>query len=207
MEFRRPYPLVYGALLIGLATACSKSDDSATPVPTPAPTNASTIGFSHAPIWIGNSSTQITYQVAGTVELRQAQNTYSGPPSWRYRSYFYDNGADENVCEVSLGKMTFAGSAPTNAEMLAYFATGSRSFGGNGVIMSRGGWSEIHSTDLGQGQPTSSSFNITDVQPYDDGSGIYKLKVRATFKVRLFGTGTSYEDINDGVAVLIFANQ
>ena len=164
-----------------------------------------------APTWVGKvMGSNVTFRELGDTVLRHAHNTYTSPTSWRHRSYFFDEGPDENICEVSLGRMTFAGTEPTDAEFLAYFAPGTRTYSGsNGVIMSANvdGADLAETTDLFQAQPSSSNFSITHVEEIDDGSGVYTLKVRCTFTVRLFTWTGGSIDVTDGVAVLIFKNE
>lgn len=51
--------------------------------------------------------------------------------------------------------------------------------------------------------PSDAYFTVTDVQPITDGSGIPKVKVRATFKCKI-STGVGGNTLSNGVFVGIF---
>lgn len=201
-------PLAALLLSAALIAGCTKEEDD--PEPAPAPPDTPDYAITSAPVWAAviNGAVE-TVQGTAAIEPLTDNTLYTSPNRIRFRSFFYDVPADETVLEVSFGKMPYSGATPTNAEMLAYFAPGDRAFaqmGGDGVLMSKGGFSDPLSTDLGV-QPAESKLTIHEVQEYDDGSGVYKLKIKATFTCTFFGSGGSSQTATDGILVMIYENE
>lgn len=201
-------PLVAVLLAVAIISACKKEDDD--PEPEPVPPNTPDYAITSAPVWAAViNGAVVTVQETSAIEHLADNFLYTSPNRIRFRSFFYDVPADEYVLEVSFGKMPYAGATPTNAEMLAYFAPGDRDFaevGGDGVLMSKGGFGDPMSTDLGV-QPAGSKLTIQEVQEYDDGSGVYKLKIKATFTCTFFGSGGAEQVATDGILVMICENE
>ena len=128
-------------------------------------------------------------------------------------SQFSNASGVPDVAQVQLLGFSWAGASPTPAEMDAFFAPGTRSFselpGTPGVMINiiiddTDMWSWYQSNV--QAQPTESTFTITDAEPYDDGSGTYQLKVRATFNCMMWNYAADDMVCVDGVFVGYFTS-
>lgn len=129
-------------------------------------------------------------------------------------SQFSNASGVPDVAQVQLWGFDWAGASPTPAEMDDFFAPGPRSFsqlpGTPGVMIAiiiddTDTWSWYQSNV--QAQPAESNFTITDAEPYDDGSGVYKLKVRATFQCTLWNYASDDMECVDGIFIGYFTSQ
>ncbi len=116
------------------------------------------------------------------------------------------------LTNVSFYGFTWTGADATQAEMDMFFTTGTKTFGmGPSASVSismavddSGDINSIYQTSFVASQPAGSHFTVTDVQPYDDGSGSAGIKMRATWQCRLQNANGDAKDCVDGIFVGYF---
>ncbi len=205
MHLKQLSILFAGTLLIA---ACKKKEDPAPATPDPGPPAPPSFTIESAPVFyaeIDGTPAQFSDGANG-IENLTAWSAWANPTS--YRSFFFNNSEDEIKAEITLGGLSYSGSAPTDQEFFDFFTPGSKPFisttNSEGVEISLPAGGMISASGFGV-QPAESDFTITDVIPYDDGSGIPKVKVRATFNCKLYGTST--RTITNGTFVGVFAKE
>lgn len=190
------------------ATGCKKDDDATAPTPTPTPTPTYPI-TGPASFSLSADGTGVLYQdaVSGYTN-EQTDVTSTGTAS--YASLFSNTTLSEQGASIYFYGETFPGSQPTDAEFYAFFAEGTKSYGilsstTTGVSVSYRSGSQNY-WSLQVPQPAASTFTITDSEPVDDGSGITKVKIRATFNCKVVSTSSgTMRTVTNGIFVGTFA--
>lgn len=116
------------------------------------------------------------------------------------------------LANVSFFGFTWAGADATQAEMDAFFTTGSRSIGtgpgpsvGLGMVLDDSGdFDAFFQMSYVPVQPSSAFFNVTDVEPYDDSTGAAGVKLRAIWQCTLSNPSGVTKECVDGVFVGYF---
>ena len=199
--------LIPEALLLAITfTACQKNDEApSTPLPA-----APTYPISGAPAFTASvDGDLVIINVTGTIENTSGYDGGGNPTT--VHSDLYNHDLLEVLGGVRMSGLAYAGSVPTVPEFNAFFTIGAKAYEsptnatGVSIQYSRNG-DPYNSSD--GAQPGGSNFNITDVvQLPDDGSGITKVKVRATFNCTVFGMGGSSLTITNGIFVGVYSRQ
>lgn len=212
--------LITALLGCGLLTACDKDEEAEVVTPGGNVQNPGGGGNGGG----GNTSYPITGQgvfsctLSGGAYLFEESDPdremtfgnydFTSPTRRSFECRFFDSTEYETQAAVSMRYVDYTGSDPTDDAFTAFFHPGEYPIAGllsAGVIiyMWKPEWSAPKSSDLVFSQPADAHFTVTDVQPVNDGSGIAKMKVRATFKCEI-STGTGGTTLSNGVFVGIF---
>ncbi|MBL7962237.1 MAG: hypothetical protein JNM31_00200 [Flavobacteriales bacterium] len=169
------------------------------------PVDPATIDINSEPIWAcdGNGTDYVCYDSTSWHSQLLSIMTSNAAISQ------FALGDVPYAAQVQLYGFTWSGADPTQAEMDAFFAPGARPFTdlslSPGVLISMTpsmSGNPIYQSNLGA-QPSSSSFTITDVQPYPFGS-FAGVKVRAVWQCTLKSTSGSDVQCVDGIFVGYF---
>ncbi|MBL7945353.1 MAG: hypothetical protein JNN32_04770 [Flavobacteriales bacterium] len=193
-------------------TGCSKDEDEApAPTPTPTPTPAPTypISGSAAFTCVLEDAGSVTY-VAGTDGFSNTSGNVTGGGSASYNSALRNTTTSITGADIYFYGLDYTGAAPTDQQFYDYFAEGSKPFATltstdpTGVSVTfrsgSGSWTTL------QMPQSTSNFTITDSEPVDDGSGIAKVKIRATFNCRVNPVSSiDMRDVTGGIFVGVFA--
>lgn len=200
-----PLPFLSAVLITLIAfSGCKKEDDGpVTPVPTTAPAYPIS---SNAVFSVSVDGEPTLHVTGGAVENQGGYWTFANPTT--VQSTFYNSDLFETVAGIDMAGLAYAGAAPTAAEFNAFFTTGAKPFWSpanqTGVTVNFHQYGNPYSSSGGT-QPGGSSFNVTDVQLLpDDGTGIARVKVRATFTCKVFGMSGTTLQLNNGICVGVF---
>jgi len=134
----------------------------------------------------------------------------SGSGSASFWSEFVQSSSSNSLALVAFNNFPYTGSSMPNAQFYSLFTVGAKTVAGfspsaNGVSVSfRSGSATYWSPQATQN--AQSNFIITDTQQINDGSGIIKVRIRATFNLRVVNQSTgAMKTITDGVFVGTFA--
>lgn len=141
-------------------------------------------------------------------EMTFGNYDFTGPVRRSFECRFFDSTEYETQAAVSMRYVAYAGTDPTDDAFNSFFHTGDYPIAtllSDGVViyMWKPEWTAPKSSDLVLSQPADAHFTVTDIQPITDGSGVAKMKVRATFKCNI-STGTGGTTLSNGVFVGIF---
>jgi len=195
------------ALAVLVITGCKKEEETpspSTPTPTtPAPTYPVTGPASFS----ATSGTTTTVYQDGQGGFETSGWAVVGSGVAGFASSLLDPDVFGSGSTVSLVGQSYAGADLTDDEFYAYFAVGSKPFaalapGSTGVSITY----EKGSANMATRQATQSgsTFTITHAEPVDDGSGISKVKVRATFSCNFVNSSTFQQEAVSGIFVGVF---
>lgn len=133
---------------------------------------------------------------------------FTAPTRRSFECRFFDSTEYETQAAVSMRYLEYSGADPTDDAFNAFFTPGEHPIAGlmtPGIViyMWKPEWNAPKSSDLVLSQPADAHFTVTNVQPFDDGSGVAKVKVRATFKCNI-STGTGGTTLSNGIFVGVF---
>lgn len=127
---------------------------------------------------------------AGTYELKSAFEQYG-----------------TNLVAITLDGLESSG-PPTEEEILAFLAPGERVYhdtNDSGTVAIHKGSLQWPASSYWNTQPSTSRFTITDAQPFDDGSGAFRVRVKARFNCTLYRPGNDPPlVVTDGTLVMVF---
>lgn len=172
--------------VLALAGCKKDKDESATPTPTPTEPAITVYEITGTPVFTAKVD-GITYTYMEGVD---GVTTYAtAAQSSGKAAYFIEFKIGSQMkAKVMIGGLAVSGSTPPSDQaFIDFFTIGPKNYAPivtyNGVdVAMKFGSDQLHATGAPQ---AGSSFVVTDVQPVDDGSGIAKVKVRATFKCNI----------------------
>ncbi|HRO40904.1 MAG TPA: hypothetical protein PLZ25_13405 [Flavobacteriales bacterium] len=183
---------------------CKKDDDDAATPETPTPA-ATVYSISSVPVFTAKvDGTPVTFK-QGTDGVTTSTNVYNANNVALF-GVNYKMGSNTKAI-VSIGGLAVNGSTPPSDQAFTnFFTTGSKSY--SGVMSYNGVGIVMYYNNLPYDSgfvpsQAGSTFVVTDVQPVNDGSGIAKMKVRATFNCKI-STGSSTKTLTEGQFVGIF---
>lgn len=199
--------LIPAAFLLAITfTACQKNDEP----PSSPPPASSSPGINSSPVFTANVEGDLVI-INPTETIENTSGYAAGANPTTVHSDLYNHDLLEVLGGVRMTGLAYAGSAPTAAEFNAFFTTGAKAYRsptyatGVSIQYSRNG--DPYNSGDGT-QPGGSTFYVTDVVHLpDDGSGITKVKLRATFKCTVFGMGGSSLSMINGIFLGVFSLQ
>ena len=188
----------------GLALAgCKKDEDTPTPA-APAGSGGTTYTISSVPVFTAKvDGVQTTFK-QGEANVTTGTFVYFASNKALFGANYKVSG--DSKATVSIGGLTVSGTTPPSDQAFnSFFTTGAKTYAPlmsyNGVDITMTYNDLPYDTQLTP--QVGSTFVVTDVLPITDGTGIAKMKVRATFNCKI-STGSSTRTLTDGQVVAIF---
>jgi len=184
-----------------LNTGCKKDKDDPAPTAAGGGTTVSLTASTPLGVTMSVNGTAVSLPVGASISM---DNSSSGetttPPmlSWKsYGVYFDDIAGANTVFACDMGRYTYSGTMPSDAQFFSFFTTGTIPFGNWEMDPNKIGltWWDTNGTEWATfwgADQSGSNFTVTHVleQP---SVGISSIKLRSTFVCKLYhenGSGT-----------------